>query len=64
MDARLTERLSAPVVERIVDLVPDHWLEPAGPLKQRAAYGRYLMARLQPPRRFFEEALRARAAHL
>jgi hypothetical protein len=67
-DARLAQRLSAEVMARIVDGVPDDWLEETphfrGPREQRAAYLRYLTARLQAPRRFVEEALRARAVHV
>ena len=67
-DARLVQRLSAEVMARIVEGVPDDWLEDTphfnGPREQRAAYLRYLTARLQAPRRFVEEALRARAVHV
>jgi hypothetical protein len=67
-DARLVPRLSSDVIRRIVDLVPDDWLESAPQFKdardQRQGYHRYLMARLQPPRRFVEEAIRARAVHV
>ena len=65
-DARIAAHLSVEMVTRIVDLVPDDWLEETpefdGPRAQRAGYVRYLMARLQPPRRFAEEADRAGAA--
>jgi hypothetical protein len=58
----------AEVVGRIVDAVPDDWLESTahfkGPHEQREAYQRYLMARLQPPRNFVEEAIRAHAVHV
>ena len=67
-DARIAPMLSAEKVARIVDLVPDDWLEDApqfhGPREQREAYQRHLLARLQAPRRFVEEALRARAVHV
>jgi hypothetical protein len=67
-DARLVQRLSAAVVERIVDLVPDDWLEDTahfnGPREQREAYVRYLIARLQPPRKFVEEAIGGHAVHV
>ena len=68
VDARLAQQLSADVVRRIVDLLPDDWLEATphfnGAREQREAYLSYLMARLQPPRRFAEEAIRARAVHV
>jgi hypothetical protein len=68
VDARIAPQLSDEVVARIVDLVPDDWLEDTphfnGPREQRAAYSQYLMARLQAPRAFVEEAIRARAVHV
>ena len=68
VDARMAQRLSAEVMKRIVDLVPDDWLEDTphfdGPREQREAYLSYLSARLQPPRRFAEEIARARAVHV
>lgn len=68
VDAALAGRLSASVIEAIVDLVPDDWLEDsprfAGKADQRAAYRQYFEARLQAPRAFVEEALHARSLHL
>jgi hypothetical protein len=68
VDARLAQRLSADVIERIVEQVPDDWLEDTphfnGPREQRAAYQRYFMTRLQSPRAFVEEAIRARTVHV
>jgi len=64
VDARLTQRLAAETIERVVSLVPDSWLESSGertPAAQRAAYSTYLSRRLSPPRRFLEEAVRARS---
>jgi hypothetical protein len=67
-DARMAQRLSADVIERIVEQVPDDWLEPtphfSGPREQRAAYLRYFTMRLQAPRAFAEEAVRARTVHV
>jgi hypothetical protein len=67
-DVRIAPTLSAEVVARIVGLVPDDWLEDTsqfhGAHEQRAAYQRHLMARLQSPRRFVEEALGARTVHV
>ena len=63
-DAALAAALTPGVVERIVALVPDAWLDdPAGgaaPAAMRAAYVRYLVERLAAPRGFVEEAARAR----
>ena len=67
-DARIAPKLSAEVVARIVDLVPDDWLEGTPQFQslreQRDAYQSYLMARLQAPRHFVEEAIRARTVHV
>lgn len=68
VDAEMTQRLTAEVVAGIVELIPDEWLEDA-PLfrakgEQRDAYRRYLMSRLEAPRAFVEEAVRARSVHL
>jgi hypothetical protein len=67
-DAVLSARLTPDSIAAIVDLVPDDWLEPdplfESPQAQRAAYVRYFASRLQPSRRFVEEAVRARSLHL
>jgi hypothetical protein len=68
IDAEMVGRLSSEVIEGIVGLVPDEWLEQTPLFKthgeQRNAYVRYLLARLQAPRAFVEEAIRARTVHL
>jgi hypothetical protein len=68
IDAPMAERLPADEIRRIVALVPDDWLEDtpafASPAEQREAYVRWFTTRLQAPRRFFEEAVRARSVHL
>jgi hypothetical protein len=58
VDETLASRLTPRVISDIVDLVPGAWLEDAG---QREAYGDYLTRRLQKPRAFVGEALRARS---
>lgn len=64
IDASMAERLTADVIQRIVDLIPDAWLEDGEPqgdeLPDRAAYARYLVERLEQPRTFVEEAAGAR----
>ena len=63
---RLAQRLTPEVLRDIVGLVPDAWLagDPAfGRAERRAAYIGYLSARLQAPRAFREEAVRARSQH-
>ncbi len=65
-DARLTERLSSALFERLVAAIPDSWLPDdarAGDAPdQRRAYVRYLDRRLAARRAFVEEADRARRA--
>jgi hypothetical protein len=68
VDAPLAARLTPEVVQAILALVPDAWLEgdaaQPSPATRRAAYAHYLQARLAAPRTFVEEALRARTQHL
>ena len=63
-DATLPLRLPPPVIEAIVQQIPDAWLAADAPFADRAAqrdaYRRYFAARLQVPRTFAEAA---RAAH-
>ncbi len=65
-DSRLAMRLDRTVFSDIAALIPDDWLpaEPglADPAAHRRAYVDYLVARLEAPRAFVEEAERARAA--
>jgi len=67
-DATMTAALTPQVIADVVALIPDEWLEDdplfADPAAQRDAYRTYLCQRLQPPRAFFEEAVRARALHV
>jgi hypothetical protein len=63
VDQVLSARLTSELIDAIVSLIPDDWLDdPAfsSPEERRAAYTSYLSARLQPPRAFVEEAVRAR----
>ena len=64
MDAQSAAALTPDVVDGILALVPDEWLEDgaAGLAAQgaRDAYRRYLLERLAGPRGFVEEAARAR----
>jgi HipA-like kinase len=55
VDEALAEMIPVDVLSRIVDLVPEGWLE-----DPRDAYRTYLADRLQRPRAFVEEAVRAR----
>ncbi len=60
VDEAMTHALAGDVLEGIVALVPDAWLALGGsghdPAATRAAYVRYLRARLQAPRPFLPEA--------
>jgi hypothetical protein len=58
VDAEMAARLTPAIIEGIVALIPETWIED-GP-SDRAAYRRYLIDRLAPPRAFVEEAIRAR----
>lgn len=63
-DERLAATLSRDVIERIVALVPDDWLGGDVPFASvaghRDAYAHYLCRRLEAPRVFAQEAIRAR----
>jgi hypothetical protein len=62
VDAEMAGRLTAGLIETIVGTIPDVWLgEPgADAARYRAAYARYLAARVEAPRAFVEEAAGAR----
>jgi hypothetical protein len=64
IDQSMAGVLEPGVVSEIVSWIPDVWLEaiePGGDVAQvRSAYARYLLARVEAPRHFVEEALRAR----
>jgi hypothetical protein len=68
VDERLAARLTPQTLASIVEQIPESWLagEPAfaDPGAHRAAYLAVLSSRLQAPRAFVEEALRARSAHV
>jgi len=57
-DTVLAPRLTQSAVEEVVARVPPEWAPEAH------RYTAYFMARLEEPRAFVEEALRARAQHL
>jgi hypothetical protein len=65
-DAELSALLTPAVIEEVVALIPPSWLEGdttfADEGEHRQAYARYLLARLEAPRGFVEEASNARAA--
>jgi hypothetical protein len=63
-DARLAPLLPREAIERIVATIPEGWLGGDAPFasaaEHRAAYADYLCRRIEAPRAFVEEALRAR----
>ena len=67
-DARLSVLVTHDAIERIVALIPDAWLvgdasgtsAHADAAAHRDAYRRYLQRRIEAPRAFVEEAIRAR----
>jgi hypothetical protein len=65
VDAVLPERLTSERIREIVALVPDRWLESdstlGSPSAYREIYVEYLLRRLNSPRAFVQEALRARS---
>ncbi|MBD1844215.1 aminotransferase class I and II [Cyanobacteria bacterium FACHB-63] len=64
VDSKLSEQLTPQVIESLVNLIPESWLVENTPFSQpdehRSAYIEYLYARLEQPRHFLEEAIRAR----
>ncbi len=66
VDAELAARLDGTVLEQIVSWLPDDWLDddPAFTSRDahRDAYARFLQRRLEAPRAFADEAIRAHAA--
>lgn len=68
VDAKMTARVTSDVIDHVATLIPDTWLvqDPAfgGSTQQRAAYREYLLARLEPPHVFLEEAIRARSVYV
>jgi hypothetical protein len=58
VDEAMAARLTPAIIERIVGLIPEAWLEDEP--SHRGAYARYLIERLTAPRAFVEEAVRGR----
>jgi len=63
-DQALSKLITEYEIMRIVNLVPEDWMEDHAPFttvaENRQAYGDYLTRRLEQPRHFVEEAIRAR----
>jgi hypothetical protein len=56
-DEAMTAAMTETVIKGIVDLVPDDWMKES---ENKQVYVDYLTRRLEAPRRFVEEAIRAR----
>lgn len=67
-DLKMIELVTPEVIESIVGLIPDAWIagdsQFSDAQKCKNAYVEYLIKRLEPPREFLEEAIRARSLHL
>ena len=63
-DATMTAAINEDVIQTVVELIPDDWLHDKSPFttpaETKQAYVQYLSRRLEAPRRFVEEAIRAR----
>jgi hypothetical protein len=63
-DRAMTALITEEIINGIVDIVPDNWLKENSPFstiaENRQAYVEYLTRRLDEPRQFVEEAIRAR----
>ncbi|MEO8218869.1 MAG: HipA family kinase [Acidobacteriota bacterium] len=66
VDAGLAAMLPPQVIDEILMMIPEAWLGDAQQFanveEHRTAYGHYLRSRLQPPRPWLEEAVRARTS--
>ncbi|HKR10952.1 MAG TPA: HipA family kinase [Pyrinomonadaceae bacterium] len=63
-DTAMTALITEDLIKSVVDLVPDDWMNDNStfnsPAENRQAYVDYLTRRLEEPRNFVEEAIRAR----
>ena len=63
-DRAMAAVFTGDVIKQVVDLVPDDWMKENSPfstmVENRQAYVEYLTRRLDEPRNFVEEAIRAR----
>ena len=67
-DSTMTSVVTEKVIADVVALVPDEWLQGEGRFnsapENRQAYVEYLLRRLEQPRYFLEEAIRARSVQV
>ena len=63
-DHTMTALITDEAIRGIIDLIPDDWMKDNSPFstsaENRQAYVEYLTRRLDEPRHFVEEAIRAR----
>jgi len=63
-DLAMTASINDQVISSVVELIPDDWMKDGSPFnttaENRQAYVDYLTRRLEQPRNFVEEAIRAR----
>ena len=63
-DEAMTKSINEEVIKQVVDLVPDDWMKDGSPFsttgENTQAYVDYLTTRLEEPRKWVEEAIRAR----
>src|SRR5438094_5440802 len=68
VDATMAGRVTPDIIDSIVKLIPDSWLVWDSPFsgsnQHRDAYMEYLLSRLELPRVFLEEAIRARSLYV
>ena len=68
VDAAMAGRVTPDIIDSIVTLIPDAWLVEKAPFggsnQHRDAYREYLLSRLESPRVFLEEAIRAQSLYV
>jgi hypothetical protein len=68
VDGPMASTITEEVIREIVALVPDDWMFGNAPFRttadNREAYVEYMLRRLEEPRYFLEEAIRARSAEV
>src|SRR2546428_10953570 len=68
VDATMAGRVTPDLIDSIVTLIPDAWLVEKAPFggsnQHRDAYREYLLSRLESPRVFLEEAIRAQSLYV
>jgi hypothetical protein len=68
VDGVMTAAITEDAIREVVELAPDEWMVGNSPFQttaaNRAAYVQYLLRRLDEPRYFLEEAMRARSVQV